>query len=606
MSSMKLLSFALLVATAGICHAADAPEFDPRVTDITVFKDGHALVMARGQARFADGACRTREVPVPVLGAFWAFSPDQAVRIEAVTSHLVTAESRRPCLSFDEMIQANAGKRATIVEQFKDAAPASHEGVILGILQDDTPREADTTRMQPAEPVRYGYWHGYQPPQEVRETREVRDRQLAGFVMLQTNAGVRLIARDSIRGITLADAEPATTFTDSKQVREITVRASRDGKPLDQAEIGFVYVQKGIRWIPDYRIELLEGGKARIRLQATVINELADFDDADLRLVVGVPSILMQGDRSPMALRDAAVRLSAYFSPPNARGGGNRYGSFDNALMSQSARPYEPDVGGSPDGPNVPSEGQREDLFVFHQPRVSLKKGECTILQLFETVVSCEDLYTWEIGPVPPRELLDRIGHDEQARLLASLTGARAMHTIRLANTSNQPWTTGPASIFKDGTFLAQQLMTYTSAGGTVDVPITVATDLATSKQEVEVGRENDVGGTNNHRPFMTSRITLKGKLVVRSFKHQPVRLIVTRKAFGTATEAGQEGTIHVNNSIEDTSIAAEGYGESWRSPVWPTWWTYLNPVTRITWDKTIAPGESITLDYTWYYDFRN
>ena len=38
-----------------------------------------------------------------------------------------------------------------------------------------------------------------------------------------------------------------------------------------------MYVQKGLRWIPGYRSTLDGKGKAAIKLQATLVNELTDL-----------------------------------------------------------------------------------------------------------------------------------------------------------------------------------------------------------------------------------------------------------------------------------------------------------------------------------------
>ena len=34
-----------------------------------------------------------------------------------------------------------------------------------------------------------------------------------------------------------------------------------------------IYLQRGIRWIPEYRVEIDGKGEARVKLQATLINE---------------------------------------------------------------------------------------------------------------------------------------------------------------------------------------------------------------------------------------------------------------------------------------------------------------------------------------------
>ena len=70
---------AVLVCMAVFAHNAAAdevPVFETKVTDVTVFKDGHALIMCKGKAEVKDGWCRTFDVPAPLLGAFWTFVTD--------------------------------------------------------------------------------------------------------------------------------------------------------------------------------------------------------------------------------------------------------------------------------------------------------------------------------------------------------------------------------------------------------------------------------------------------------------------------------------------------------------------------------------------------
>ena len=110
-------------------HVA-AAEFSPKITEVTVFKDGHALVMSTAKTTLEKGWCRTREVPVPVLGTFWTFVKEPGARVDFVKSGHVASEEKRPCLTFDEMIVANKGAKAIIYEA--PAGPSSgavqHEG----------------------------------------------------------------------------------------------------------------------------------------------------------------------------------------------------------------------------------------------------------------------------------------------------------------------------------------------------------------------------------------------------------------------------------------------------------------------------------------------
>ena len=73
----------------------------------------------------------------------------------------------------------------------------------------------------------------------------------------------------------------------------------------------------------------------------------------------------------------------------------------------------------------------------------------------------------------------------------------------------------------------------------------------------------------------------------------------------GTAASASDKGDLKVFSTVEDASLAEQGY-PSWQWVTWPSWWAQLNPVSQIVWDKTVPAGESVTVEYEWYYYYRN
>ena len=511
--------------------AGEGGAFVPKITDVTVFKDGHAFIMRQGEANLEQGWCRTRDVPAAMLGAFWAFAVGENVRVDFVKAQFVEVQESRACLNFDEIIQANVGKRISIQTNYQQKP---YEGTLLGILQHEAEDEIETQRPRP-----YRDRWGNIRRRNIPEMQQQRKKQLALFVMLQTETGVRLIKRDQIRELVLPGEKPVTTHTEAKNVREIAVHVLDADKPLNgKARVGLITIQKGIRWIPDYRIRLLGKGKARLSLQGTVINDIAELEDAELRLVVGVPSFLMKGQLSPMALRKMGLHLSAYFAPPAPGGGGQV--DISNIIMSQSVRSISRErEQRTVSGPSIPSEGQQEDLFLYRKSGVTLKKGARAVVQLLDLTVPYEDIYTWTIAPIPPKEMWRHL-NTQQRQLMQRLGGAKAMHEVRLTNTGSAPWTTGPAVLFKEGTPLAQQLLTYTSVNNTVDVPVTIATDLNTIKEEAETGREPNIRISGN----TYTKVKLHGTLTVKNFKDRPVHIFITRKVIGAATAATFSATV--------------------------------------------------------------
>lgn len=575
----RAIAVVAALAIGAVVHA-QAPEFTPAVTDVTVFKDGHALIMARAKAKLEDGWCRTRDVPAPVLGTFWAFAADKNSAVDFVRAGTVELKEDRPCLTMDEIIQANAGKPVSIVAQVPGDKPVTYAGTLLGILENESKDERII-----------------EPP---TESAGRKSKTLASFVMLKEDKSVRMIKRENVVSLNVDD--PSTVSSQTRVLREISLHVvGAQGKPAGaEAEVGIVYLQKGIRWIPEYRVELLDGGQARVTLQGAIINEIADLDNVNMRLVVGVPSFIMKDTLSPLALRGAAPRLSSYFTPPPAAG---RPGQFDNgdngrflsnAIMSQQPMPSD---GGAPAGagPNVPMEGQKEDLYLYHQAGVTLKKGERAVVKLLEVTVPYEDIYKYEVPPVPPRGMWQNANQNQVRQLAAALSAAKVMHVLRLTNNGDAPWTTGPATIFKSGDPLAQQIITYTSVKNSTDLAVTVATDLNPKREETEVKREPNSLTMDNHN---FTKVSMHGKLTVTSFKDKPARLIAVRRVFGALTGASEEGKISATNLFEEAPFG----GEEFSGYSWP-WWAFMaNPISAVTWDATVPAGKSVTFEYDWYY----
>ena len=74
--------------------------------------------------------------------------------------------------------------------------------------------------------------------------------------------------------------------------------------------------------------------------------------------------------------------------------------------------------------------------------------------------------------------------------VLARLINApKVLHKIRLANSSEMPFTTAPALILRDDRVLAQGLMTYASPGAETDLDITSAVDIRVKKTDTETKR---------------------------------------------------------------------------------------------------------------------
>src|ERR1019366_4009215 len=141
-------------------------------------------------------------------------------------------------------------------------------------------------------------------------------------------------------------------------------------KPAKAANVGLFYLQKGVRWIPGYKVEIDGDGKAAVKLQATLVNELADLEDVSVNLVIGVPTFAFKDTIDPIALQQNLAQLSQYFQTDTGGQNSPLAANFSNAIMSQQmarAGDYRADSGpgaGSSLGPEIGDAGKNEDLFV--------------------------------------------------------------------------------------------------------------------------------------------------------------------------------------------------------------------------------------------------
>lgn len=588
----RLIPAAALILAVGLAAWASAGTTTPGrslarlpVTEVTVFKDGHAFVLHQGRMPAdARGKVVLDYLPSPVVGTFWPYAAGPDVRLRTVTAGRHRVRTERTALSLKDLLEANVG-REVVVTETHGPEPRTYRARIEGL------------------PFRSGEeLEAISPPGAGEKTVEK-----GSVVMLRTEAGVKVIGLDRVLDLSFpadyATSAPGEEFRDL-----LTLDLEwRGGQPRSEAEVGLVYLQKGIRWIPGYKVELDGRGGAVVRLQATLVNELTDLQDVTAHLVVGVPSFEFKETLDPISLQQAAAQLSAHFRP-EAR---TAY-AFSNAIMTQQVSALDPNRAGPGEteggegglGPDVAGSGRNEDLYVFTVPRLTLAKGERTVVTLGEFTMRYRDVFLLDIPFAPPSEVWRQADGARQAELARRVAAPKVMHKVRLTNGSDVPLTTAPALILENGRVLAQSLMTYAAPGSDTDLPVTVAVDVRISKTDVETARKPDA---ERRQGDAYARVDLAGKIVLVSHRKAAVELEVVRHALGRVDTADSGGKVERVNTLEDPGFTG-GSGalpDWWGWFPWPYWWGRLNEVGRIRWMVKLSPGTPVELNYTWHYFWR-
>ena len=549
------------------------------IREVTIFKDGHAFVMHQGSVTSdARGQVTLGSLPSPILGTFWPFV--LGAKLQSVTASTQEEVSLRNVQSIRELLKANIGAQIIVLE----ANDKRYEAKILGVPELSKPDPAT--------------------PPGTATTDEYGRPLRAEIILLQTAEGVRAAPLASIADV-IFKAPPR--LQTSSQARNNVLRLQLDA-PNRAAQAGAVYLQQGLRWIPNYRLQLGAAGRATMRMQATLVNDLADLRGVSAHLAIGVPSFAFRDTLDPIGLQSAVERAAPSF--------GGRRDLFSNAIQSQRADssyalagpagPAGPGgfgAGGASEGPAVGEGAANEDFFFFDVSNLNLKKGERSVFALAQSELPYQDIYVAQSPAAPPPQVYQALNSEQQRQVLAAAR-AQFMHKLRITNTSRQPLTTAPTLIERNGQLLAQTLMTYTATGGRSDIDLAPAVDITLKRSEDETKRTPDALTYNGDK---YSRVDVQGRLLVTSFRNEPVTIEITRQFVGKVEEAGagaRKGAIRQVGAGDDAFENPQGGQPDW----WQytnNYWRQVNPLSSVTWTLTLPAKGTVELPYKYLYFWR-
>ena len=591
----SFLACALALAATG--WADNAPPLGALakmpVTEVTVFKDGHALMLHAGKMPTdANGNVVLDYLPSPVLGTFWSAVNEKTAKLTAVTAGQHRVAVTRTALSIRELLEANVGASVRLKELPEGAGAAAQPGpeyigTILSIPERSV-EELEATSAPNTAP---------------------KLPQKGNILLLKTDTGTRAIDIARVQEVVFAkDHKPSNTDDELRNL--LTLKLQWDNnKPEKQADVSMMYLQKGIRWIPSYKVTLDGNGTATVKLQATLINELYDLQDVTAHLVVGVPTFAFADNTDPIALQQALAPLSQYFRP------GDRSASqYSNGMMSQvasnsSTRGGDMAFAEAPPaldlGPEITGGKKNEDMYIFTVTHMTLKKGDRMVVPINEFKLPYKDVYKLDLPFTPPPEVWRQFQNQQQSDIAKLINSPKFMHVLRITNKSDVPLTTAPALIVRDDRVLAQGMMTYTPVAGQMDLNLTQAIDIVVKKTDKESKRTPKAEKWDNAE---YTKIDLDGTIKITNRRNTKVELEITRNLLGQTDTADNDGKPEMLNLFEDNSYAPSGeqqYPYWWGWYNWPNWWSRFNGIGRITWKATLEPEKELNLSYTWHYYWR-
>ena len=538
----------LLLSTAIFCLFANPifaqTIYSPTVKRVAVFKNGYAFTYREGEAQISNNSVYTTNAPIGVLGTVWGYSNAPNVKVmQLLASQTDKLETER-VIDIREMLLANEGSRIRFVDD--NNSSKTYEGTyeILSRNRSFAISRSSGNEYQQAELV----------------------------ISLKTETGVMLFESNSLRNLEFFGQPKTEKPKLSKENRlMMKVEGAKDGEKVN---LGIAALERGIRWIPAYRVEVkgTPVKEAKLELEAMLINELTDLENTEVNFVVGVPHFLFQEQMSPLSMNTAFAGVSSHFQ---AGYGNSRRNDYSNAIMSQVASNIRNDDDTSNYSPTVPADEQTnsfsaEQLFLYRTEQINLKKNERASLKLFSLTVPATEVFEWTLNDSPQTQqrYLEYSNSSNSTPLLQDLS-SKIWYALRLKNQTGMPWTTAPAISFREWKPMGQDMLSFTAIGGENILRVTPATEVIgthTLEEKSRTQTELRYGGSN----YTFDLITVEGTIKLRNIKKEPVELVLTRNLVGETISATGEGKI----SREGLNLQS------------------VNPNSIVKWNLTVPNGE--------------
>ncbi|HQU85812.1 MAG TPA: hypothetical protein PKY59_21930 [Pyrinomonadaceae bacterium] len=543
---MKKLSAIVLFLCVSANSLFAQTLFSPEVKRVAVFKNGYAFTYREGETQTSDGWAYTTNLPVGVLGTVWGYSTSPNVKVMSLLASESEKRETERVTNISEILLANEGARIRFTDTYNTTK--YYEGT-YEILSPN--RNFAVPRV---------------PVDQYQQQPEL-------VISLKTETGTMLFPVNSIRNIEFLNQPKMEKPKSSKENRlALKVDGTKDG---DKINLGVAALERGIRWIPAYRVEFkgTPVKEAKLELEAAMINELTDLTNSEVYFVVGVPHFLFQEQMSPLSMNTAFAGVSSYFRAGSDRG---RRDAYSNALASQSYQIDGADDSSSREVSPTVSEEEKtntfsaEQLFLYQANQVNLKKGQRASFRLFSLTVPASEVFEWTLNDAPEtqRKYLEYSNSTNSIPLMQDLS-SKVWYALKLKNQTGMPWTTAPALSFREWKPLGQDMLSFTPVGGENILRVTPATEVIGTHTLEEKTREQKTlryGGGD----YTFDLVTVEGKIKLKNIKKEPVEIVLTRNFVGEAVSAGDNGKI----SREGLNLQA------------------VNPNSVIKWNLTIPSGE--------------
>ena len=506
----------LLLSTAAISKGAGEEKkensylWKSKVTSVTIFKNGLGFFLREGQTDLRDGWCVSGAIPPAAFGTLAIFPHEKNQTVDIV---------------------------------------GSGPGDIVEFNGVDSPDDIKTKRSR-LESCLY-------LKVELTYTDNKKESRAAGTLVSVGDKYVILESENNNFAVPLEGVKKLMVLENPLRVHV----ASDDKTEVEKTTLGMAYLRKGITWIPDYTLKLIDDDTAELTLRGTLVNEAEDLIHCDVQFVVGVPHFVHTDYLAPISVGQVIRTIGASVAPVQVSNQMMNRSSiaFDNSIRSNQLGISNSTVTDSSERdlrnalgnlPRVEASGAT-DFTVYERKDLTLRVGEKAIVTLFTKTIKYRQGYRWEI----PNDI---------------------EHFLVLENSTDSSFTTGPCLVMSDNRALSEDLLKYVPKGGSGEIPVTTAINIAKEQKETETDRQRKEYEASSD--YYLDLVSLSGELKLRNYDKKEAQITVKIKITGKPIKASDSGEITLDtNNLQ-----------------------LLSRTGTITWQITLKPGETKTLTYSY------
>ena len=378
-------------------------------------------------------------------------------------------------------------------------------------------------------------------------------------LMIVSGKQLHFIAIHSVTSVKFIDQTDAAI---DKEKEGEWVYALQFAKNKKQQKIDIYYVQRGMSWFPNYYLDFETNNSATLKLEATLINDIEDFENAAINLAVGFPSFRFEKINSPLTANHALEHLiNGIHGMEVGASRREQFSPLSQNMAYMDVQDYDPKF--------IPENANQEDLYFFKKQSISSKKGSRLAVPIFETKVTYKDLYKVEL-----QNNLDGNGRWKQEKNHKNVVS----HHIEFKNETGFPFTTGSLFFRKNDQqklqFLAQDQLDYVAAGGKASPKMTLSADVLVTEKDKET-RRDVVKDEYNRDQYL---IRVESTIEITNYKPESIEIEIDKLVAGTLIKSAVKWEY-------DTEIVQD-----------------INPQNKVRWKLNVPSGKTTTVVYSYQY----